>query len=178
MQRSGYTFNRARVIPAAVVVVLALVGSLLPYLTLGYENFASERIRPTHALWPGADLMRRVDLLYLTAGPGVTLDQLQRAVDVFVAGATAQQIGVVVSVLTLVGLFKDEMNKFFWWPLHLSGWLLCLGAVGVLVGSAMLRDLGVDVVLGPGWAPLAVAGVVVLILTFRSRSRIDSYRGI
>jgi hypothetical protein len=25
-----------------------------------------------------------------------------------------------------LGLFFDEINKFFWWPLHLSGYLLVL----------------------------------------------------
>jgi hypothetical protein len=37
----------------------------------------------------------------------------------------------------------------------------------------MLAATGTDVHAGPGWVPLALAGVAVLVFTFRSRSRID-----
>lgn len=177
MRRNGYTFTWARVLPAAGVVVLLLVGALIPYVTLAYDNYASEPIRPTHPLWPGTNMMRLMNLTYLTAGVDATADGLQRGLDVFILGASAHQVGIVVAIVTVAGLFKDEINKFFWWPLHLSGWLLTLGTVALFVGAALLSGQGVDIELGPGWVPLALAGLVVLVLTVRSRSRLDSYRG-
>lgn len=178
MQRNGYTLDRARVVPAVVLVVLLLVGALLPYVTLAYDNYASEPIRPTHPLWPGTNMMRLMNLTYLTAGPDASADGLQRGVDVFILGASAHQVGIVVAIVTIGGLFKDEVNKFFWWPLHLSGWLLVLGTAALFAGWGLLSNQGVDVDLGPGWVPLALAGILTLVLTFRSRSRLDTYRGL
>lgn len=72
-------------------------------------------------------------------------------------------------------LAQDELNKFFWWPLHLSGWLLSLGFVPLLVGLRMLRQTNITITLGPAWIPLTAAGVVVLISTFAARGRLDTY---
>jgi hypothetical protein len=35
-----------------------------------------------------------------------------------------QQLGSLLAAATCWGLFFDEINKFLWWPLHLSGDLL------------------------------------------------------
>lgn len=176
--RGAFTFTRSRVIAVIAVIVLAAVGVALPYLTLGYEDFASQPIRPTHSLWPAGDMLRRLSLGYLTAGPNAGADQLGHGLDVITAGTSIQQIAVVVAVITVVGLCRDEINKFFWWPLHLSGWLFVAGATLLFVGAALWRGLEVDVVVGPGWVPLVLDGGLILVLTFRSWHRIDSYRGL
>jgi hypothetical protein len=177
VRRGAFTFTRGRVGAAVAVAVLAVVGSALRYLTLGYDDFASQPIRPTHAMWPSTDMLRGLDLGYLTAGPGVSQDALSHALDFVLLGATLQQVGMVVAILTVIGLSMDEINKFLWWPLHLAGWCLALGPIALFIGTARWRSLGVDVVVGPGWVPLALDGVLVLVLTFRSWSRIDNYRG-
>jgi hypothetical protein len=178
MKRGPFTFTRARLIQVGVVVALCLVGAFLPYLTLGYLDFASQPIRPTHALFSAADMISRLDLTYLPAADRVSQDVLQPGVDVIHLGARAQQTGLVVAVLTSVGLCMDEVSKFLWWPLHLSGWLLVLGAVALLVGVRMLAATGTDVHAGLGWLPLALAGVAAVVFTFSSHSRIDTYRGL
>jgi hypothetical protein len=70
-------------------------------------------------------------------------------------------------------LFQDEINKFFWWPLHLSGWLLAAGFIPLLLGAALLSREGVELSVLPAWIMLTPAGILVLICTFRSRHRID-----
>jgi K+ transporter len=45
--------------------------------------------------------------------------------------------------------------------------------VALLVGVRMLATTSTDVHAGPGWVPLALAGVAVLVFTFRSHSRLD-----
>jgi hypothetical protein len=177
VRRGPFTFTRARVLPAAVVVVVLIIGIPLPYLTLGYEDFASQPVRPTLALWPMAALMRVLSLTYLPASADVGPDTLQRGVDFLTLGSTAHQVGLVVVILTIWGLFMDEINKFLWWPLHLAGWILVLGTVALWVGLLIFHSAGVDAQLGPGWVPFLLAGIAVLVLTFGSRSRIDSYRG-
>jgi len=65
-----------------------------------------------------------------------------------------------------------------WWPLHLSGYRLVLVPLPLFVGLYLLRTNRVAVSAGPGWVPAVFAGVLVLVVTFRARSRIDSYGGI
>lgn len=178
IRRGAFTFTRSRVLAVVTVWVLAVVGLVLPYLTLAYDDFASQPIRPTHPLWPAGDMLRRLSLPYVTAGPDAGPDQVGHALDTITAGTSIQQIALVIAVVTVVGLCMDEINKFFWWPLHLAGWLFVAGAVLLFVGAGLWRGLGVDVVIGPGWVPLVLDGVLVLVLTFGSWQRIDSYRGL
>jgi hypothetical protein len=45
-----------------------------------------------------------------------------------------QEIGTLVAAATCWGLFFDEINKFFWWPLHLSGYLLVVVPIPLFIG--------------------------------------------
>lgn len=178
MRRGPFTFTRTRVIQVAVIVLLCVLGAFLPYLTLGYQDYASQPIRPTYALFRAADVMSRLDLTYLPASDRLSQDALSPGVDLIHLGARAQEVGLVVAILTAIGLCMDEVNKFVWWPLHLAGWVLGLGAVALLVGVRMLAGTGTDVHAGLGWLPLALAGVAAVVFTFRSYSRMDTYRGL
>jgi hypothetical protein len=76
-------------------------------------------------------------------------------------------------MITAGCLFHNEINKFFWWPLHLAGWLLALSFIPLLIGAAMLTREHVELTVLPAWIPLTAAGIVTLVWTFRSRERID-----
>ncbi len=169
------TLSRDRVLPAVVSVVLVGVGAVLLYVRMQYLNFSVQLVEARLTLFPGATFVRGVDPLWL---PAADPDRLPLALNVFNLGAAMHQIGAVVAVLLCWALLPDEINKFFWWPLHLSGWLLSLGFLPLWGGLGMLRSAGVVVGLGVGWVPLTLAGVVVLISTFRAHSRLDSYGGI
>ena len=56
--------------------------------------------------------------------------------------APTQQIGTLVAAATCWGLFFDEINKFFWWPLHLSGYLLIAVPLPLFIGLNLLRAAG------------------------------------
>ncbi len=176
MRRGPFTFTRDRILQAAAVVVIGVVGALLPYLTLVYENYTSEVVRETASLWPAANRLGLLNLVYLPSA-AEDPDQLQRGVDFMHLGARAHQVGLVVAVLTVWGLFMDEINKFLWWPLHIAGWTLAVGTIALVIGWLLLRAVQVDVQILFGWVPLLIAGVLTLIFTFRARSRIDTYRG-
>jgi hypothetical protein len=175
--RAPFTFTRNRILQVAGIVVVPLIGALLPYLTLGYENFASQPVRPTESLFPAARLIRTLSIQYVPAAPDVDPDAIQRGVDLLAFGTSAHQVGMIVAILTCWGLFMDEINKFLWWPLHLSGWILVAGTIAVWAGTLWMQSIGVDIALHLGWIPLLIAGVGILVITFRARSRIDSYRG-
>jgi hypothetical protein len=89
-----------------------------------------------------------------------------------------QEVGTLVVAATCWGLFFDEINRFFWWPLHLSGYLLVVVPLPLFVGLYLLRVSRVTLSAGPGWVPAVLAGILVLVVTFRPRSRIDTYGGI
>jgi hypothetical protein len=91
---------------------------------------------------------------------------------------TLQIFGSLVAAATCWGLFYDEINKFFFWPLHLSSYLLMAVPVPLFVGQGMVRDLGVSASLGPGWVPALLAGILILVVTLRARKRIDTYGGV
>ncbi len=158
------------------IVAVGITGAFLPYLFLVYENYTSEVVRATYPLWPAAGLLSVLNLTYLPSA-AESLDQLQRGVDLMSLGAHAHQVGLVMAVLTAWGLFMDEINKFLWWPLHLAGWILSLGTFALIIGWLLLRAVQVDVQILVGWVPLLAAGILTLVFTFRSRSRIDTYRG-
>jgi hypothetical protein len=105
--------------------------------------------------------------------PGEKAQRIVFALNVIAAGPSLHQIGAVVAIITAACLFQDEINKFFWWPLHLSGWLLGVGFIPLLLGAALLSREEVELTVLPAWIPLTGAGIVVLISTFRSRDRID-----
>jgi hypothetical protein len=156
-------------------VALVVLGAVLPYLRVQYLDFTVQLVDVRLTLFPAATFVRGIDPLWL---PAAAVSELPLALNVFNLGASMHQIGAVVAVLLCWGLFPDEINKFFWWPLHVAGWILALGFVPLLAGLWMLRSAGVVVGLGPGWVPLTLAGVVVLVSTFRAHGRLDTYGGI
>ncbi|WP_157720299.1 hypothetical protein [Friedmanniella luteola] len=175
MQLRGVTLTRGRVVPAAVSVVLVGLGALLPYLRMQYLDFTVQVVDARLTLFPAATLVRGVDPQWL---PAADPARLPLALNVFNLGASMHQIGAVLAVLLCWALVVDEINKFFWWPLHLAGWVLALGFVPLWAGLAMLRSAGVVAGLGVGWVPLTLAGVVILVSTFRAHARLDTYGGI
>lgn len=175
-RRGPFAFTRGRIAQVVAIVAVGITGAFLPYLFLVYENYTSEVVRATYPLWPAAGLLSVLNLTYLPSA-AESLDQLQRGVDLMSLGAHAHQVGLVMAVLTAWGLFMDEINKFLWWPLHLAGWILSLGTFALIIGWLLLRAVQVDVQILVGWVPLLAAGILTLVFTFRSRSRIDTYRG-
>lgn len=175
----GFTFSRDRIIQVAVIVVLAILGSALHYLTMPYINFRVELFTQKSALFGSAAFARALDPLWLPGyEPGPVGQATQAAINMFSVGPALHQIGVVVAVLMCFSLFQDEINKFFWWPLHLSGWILALASVPLLIGTYLFHQADVAVSLGPAWVVLSLTGVVILVLTFRAHKRIDSYASI
>jgi len=176
---AGFSFGRDRVAAVAAVVGLLVLGSLLPYLSMPYINFAVELVQKHATLFPAAQFIRGIDPLWLPGyEPGPDTDRIIFALNVFNLGPSLQQIGAVVAVLTCASLFQDEINKFFWWPLHLSGWLLALSPVPLFLGLRLLHQADVSISIRIGWLPIALAGLVVLVATFRARGRIDTYASI
>ena len=169
VRRGPFTFTRERIVQVAAVVVVGVIGALLPYMTLVYENYFSEVVQETFSLWPAADRLGLLNLVYLPSG-AENPDQLQRGVDFMHLGARAHQVGLVLAVLTVWGLFMDEINKFLWWPLHIAGWILVVGTVALVIGWQLLIAVQVDVAILFGWVPLLIAGVLALIFTFRCRA--------
>ena len=173
----GFSFSRARVLQVSAIVVLAIVGMALPYLAMVWFNAASEIVVFRGSLIPSANFVGGLEPLDLpNYSPGPRASRIVFALNVITAGPSLHQIGAFVAIITAACLFQDEINKFFWWPLHLSGWLLSGGFIPLFIGAAMLSREGVDLSVLPAWIPLTAAGIVVLISTFRSRQRIDRYR--
>lgn len=176
---AGFSVTRPRVLSIAVLIALLVLGCLLPYLSMPYITFSVERALESASLFPAADFIRGIEPQWLPGyHPGPTSDAIAVALQVFNLGPNLQEFGLIVAVLTCWSLFQDEMNKFLWWPLHLSGWMLALGPVALLVGLHLLHAAQVSVTLSAGWIPLAVAGVLTLVTTFRARGRIDTYASI
>ena len=160
------------------IVVLIILGVALPYLTITYINEASESVVGRERLAGAGDLIGGIDPTYL---PGylITLrDSFTLGLNVVSFGIGLQQIGSIVAVATVVGQFFDEINKFFWWPLHLAGYLLVLSPVPLFIGVHLLQEQRIPIQIGPSWVPAVLAGVIALVMTFRSWKRIDSYGGI
>src|SRR5919107_4090941 len=176
---SGFTFAGERLWEVVGIVVLVVVGSLLPYLSMPYVNRTVELVQERASLFPAAQFIRGIDPLWLPGyEPGPAADQIELALNVFNLGPSLQQIGAVVAVLTCASLFQDEINKFFLWPLHLSGWALALPPLPLFTGLHLLHRADVAVSVRIGWLPVALAGVLILVATFRARSRIDTYASI
>lgn len=179
MAVANLTFDRSRVTQVAVPFVLGVLGCLLPSLTITSLNTRIEPVTVTHALWGAADLARSLDPTEMPSFyTGADPDALGRWLNVFSVALTLQQVGAVVALVTLAALLMDEINRFFFWPLHLAGWLLVLSAVPLWLGAVRLAGQGVDLRLGPAWVAFLLAGVVLVVLTFRARGRIDSYGGV
>jgi hypothetical protein len=161
------------------LVVLVVLGSLLPYLSMPYVTHSGDLAQERASLFPAVEFIGGLDPVWLpNFRPGPTTGQIQLALNVFNFGPDLQQVGLVVAALTCGVLFQNEINKFFWWPLHLSGWLLALSPVALFIGLQQLHSADVTVSLRIGWLPIALAGVLVLVATFQARKRIDTYASI
>ena len=174
MRLRGFTFSRVRVLQVSAIVILVILGMALPYLTMLWWNPASEIVAFRGSLIPSANFVGGLEPLDLPDySPGERSQGIVFALNVIAAGPSFHQIGAVVAIITAACLFQDEINKFFWWPLHLSGWLLAVGFIPLLIGAALLSRERVELSVLPAWIMLTLAGILVLICTFRSRHRID-----
>lgn len=179
MAIANITLDRPRLVQVALPLVVGLLGCLLPYLTITSLNAQIEQVTVTQRLWGSAALARTLDPTDMPSFyTGADANALGQWLNTFSIALTLQQVGVVVALVTLVALLMDEINKFFFWPLHLAGWVLVIATVLLWLGAARLGRLGVELSLGPGWIPLLVAGALVLVFTFRARTRIDTYGGV
>ena len=170
----GFSFSRTRVLQVLAIVVLTIVGMALPYLTMVWQNPASEIDVFRGSLFPSANFVGGLEPLDLpNYSPGDRAQRIVFALNVIGAGPSLHEIGGVVAIITAACLFQDEINKFWWWPLHLSGWLLGVGFILLLLGALLLSREDVELTVLPAWIPLTLAGIVVLVSTFKSRHRID-----
>ena len=178
MNWASISFTRERVLYVGGILLLLVLGAALPYITLGYIDPTSEPIRTTERLWGAGDLLGGLDPTYLPGYTPQLRSQLDLALNLAAAGPGIQQVATVVAAVACWGLFADEINKFFWWSLHLAGYPLVLAAVPLLLGRRLLVAEGIEVDLGPAWIASVLAGGLILVATFRSRRRIDTYGGI
>ena len=171
---TAFSFSRARALQVIGIVVLVIVGVALPYLAMVWQNPASEIVVFRGSLFPSVDFVGGLEPLDLPDySPGEKAQQITLALNVMSAGPSLHQIGAVVAIITVACLFQNEINKWWWWPLHLAGWLLAVAFIPLLVGAALLSLQEVEYTVLPAWVMLTGAGVVVLVCTFKSRHRID-----
>lgn len=173
----GATVTRGRVLQVGAVLLLLLLGVTLPYLSLDHldQSFAPVR---SAARVLGAGTLLALDPTYFPSYTPDTREAFNLAFNVAGVAPVLQQLGSLLAVATVWGLFFDEINKFLWWPLHLSGYLLVAVPVPLFIGAGMVRETGVTIGVGPGWVASVLAGVVILAVTLRSRDRIDTYGGV
>jgi hypothetical protein len=173
----GAVVTGARALQVGGILVLLLLGVILPYLTMEHFDESFAVIRETASL-PGAGDLTGLDAIYLPSYDPEVRPDFNVAFNVLGIGPTLQIFGSLVAAVTCWGLFYDEINKFFWWPLHLSGYLLIAVPIPLFIGLNMVRDLRVTASLGIGWIPAMLAGILILIVTLRARDRIDTYGGV
>jgi hypothetical protein len=178
MHWRGLTITRKRAAQVGGLLVLLILGTVLPYVTMEHYNARTELVRSTARLFGAGGLLNGMDPSYMPSYDVVVRSRMNLAFNVIGLAPGLQEIGTLVTAATCWGLFFDEINKFFWWPLHLSGYLLVVVPLPLFIGLYLLRANRVVVSAGPGWVPAVLAGLLVLVVTFRARSRIDSYGGI
>jgi hypothetical protein len=174
----GVTITQERAVQVGGLRVLLVLGTVLPYVTMEHYNARTELVRSTARLFGAGGLLNGIDPSYMPSYDVVVRSRMNLAFNVIGLGPGLQEIGTMVAAATCWGLFFDEINKFFWWPLHLSGYLLVIVPLPLFVGLYLLRASRVTISAGPGWVPAVLAGILVLVVTFRARSRIDTYGGI
>ena len=177
MRWQGATVTAARALQVGGILLLLLLGAVLPYLTLEHFDQSFAIIRETAALTNAGDLTG-LDATYLPSYDPAVRPDFNVAFNVLGVGPTLQIFGSLVAAVTCWGLFYDEINKFFFWPLHLSGYLLIAVPIPLFVGLDMVRDLRVTASLGPAWIFALLAGILILVVTLRARKRIDTYGGV
>ena len=148
----GFALTRQSVIPVVVIVVLIVTGCLLPYLSMQYLNQTIEVTEFRGTLFPGAQFVRGIQNEYLPPFyNGITGHECRP--ELANLGASMQQIGSVLAIASIWCVLQEEINKFFWWPLHLSSYLLALGPIPLLIGASMLREQTVSDQHRPGLDP-------------------------
>jgi hypothetical protein len=175
LRRGNLVVTRPRLLQVAGIVVLLVVGAVLPYVSLTYLNTSSETVTSSPRLFGASSLLGGIDPTYLAGYQPELRSAYDLALNFAAAGPGLQEIGTVVAILTCWALLTDEINRFAWWFLHLSGYPLVLAPVPLLVGAHQLHGLDVPLTVGAAWVPGLLAGVLVLVSTWRARSRIDSY---
>ena len=178
LRRPGITVTRFRALQVGGILVLLVVGAVLPYVSFEHYDGKIELVRSAERLFGAGRSLGGFDVSYLPSYDPADGDRINRAFNLIALGPSLQEIATVVAAATCWGLFFDEINKFFWWPLHLSGYLLVIVPVPLLIGLQLVRANRVSIDVGPAWVPGVVAGILILAVTFRARGRIDSYRGI
>jgi hypothetical protein len=173
----GAVVTGARALQVGGILLLLLLGVVLPYLTMEHFDESFAVIRETASL-PAAGDLTGLDAIYMPSYDPELRPAFNVAFNVLGIGPTLQIFGSLVAAVTCWGLFYDEINKFFWWPLHLSGYLLIAVPIPLFIGLNMVRDLGVTASLRVGWIPATLAGILILIVTLRARNRIDTYGGV
>ncbi len=173
----GAVVTGARALQVGGILVLLLLGVVLPYLTLEHLDQSFAVIRETATL-PNAGDLTGLDPTYLPSYDPELRPEFNVALNVLGVGPTLQIFGSLVAAVTCWGLFYDEINKFFWWPLHLSSYLLIAVPIPLFIGLNMVRDLQVTASLRIGWVPAVLAGILILVVTLRARGRIDTYGGV
>jgi hypothetical protein len=178
MHWRGLTITRERAAQVGGLLVLLVIGTVLPYVTMEHYNARTELVRNTARLFGAGGILNGIDPSYMPSYDVVVRSQMNLAFSVIGLAPGLQEIGTLVAAATCWGLFFDEINKFFWWPLHLSGYLLVVVPVPLFVGLYLLRATRVTISAGPAWVPAVLAGILILVVTFRARSRIDTYGSI
>ena len=139
-----------------------------------WQNAASGAVVFRASVFPTANFVGGLEPLDLPDySPGERAQRIVLALNVISAGPSLHEIGAVVAIITAGCLFQNEINNFFWWPLHLAGWLLAVSFIPLLIGAAMLTREHVELTVLPACIPPTAAGIVTLVWTFRSRERID-----
>ena len=177
MRWRGATVTVARALQVGGILVLLLLGAVLPYLTLEHFDQSFAVTRETASLTDAGDLTG-LDATYLPSYDPAVRPEFNVALNVLGVGPTLQIFASLVAAVTCWGLFYDEINKFFFWPLHLSSYLLIAVPIPLFLGLNMVRDLQVSADLGPAWIFAVLAGVLILVVTLRARARIDTYGGV
>ena len=172
------TFSRERVIGVALIVMMTILGLALPYVTTLYVDAARDRVTSVLRAIATSQLFAQITPDDLPGRDEAALTTRSFGMAMVATAANLQWMAGLVALATAGGQFVDEVSKFFWWPLHLAGWVLTVQPVGLLVGLAVLQAQGVTISPGPASVPACAAGLVALVLTVRSRHRIDTYRGI
>ena len=107
-----FSFSRARVLQVCAIVVLVIVGVALPYLTMVWQNPASEIVVFRGSLNPSANLVGGLEPLDLpNSSPGEKAQRIVFALNVIAAGPSLHQIGAVVPIITVACSFQTRSTS-------------------------------------------------------------------
>jgi hypothetical protein len=142
VRRRGVTITRGRAAQVGMVLLALLLGAVLPYVTLEHYDGRFELVRTTADLPETGGLLNGMDPTFLPSYDIVVRSDMNTAFNVIGLAPGVQQLGSLVAAVTCWGLFFDEINKFLWWPRHLSGYLLVVVPMPLFVGLAWCGSIG------------------------------------